>query len=211
MQRYRILFVGFALTTSQTTFGPTHGLMFCVHFCSSQLNFHSDPKQLFKLLPNSIEMSYSNHVPHFNPLCCPTVGLLRGVTSHFDRFQQLISSYKALNLALNEFCLPEIRGPGGCFTFIERVGVHCFAHFLNWLYPHFTSFAGNARVTLEGCRVDFFKRLILLNVLPVKAAVFNSVEKGLMLVTCDDHCDGLPLNYVHVQINRAVSNAFAQW
>ena len=170
--------------------------------------FQSDPKQLFKILPNSIQLSYSYHMGHFDRLCCPTVGLLRDVTSDFGRFQQMIRSYKAssLVLALNEFCFPDIRCPAGCFEFIERVGFVSFAHFLNWLYPHFNSFAGNARVTLKGCRVDFFKPLMFLNVFTVKAAVFNSVGRGLMLVTCNDHRDGLPLNYVHVPFNPAVGN-----
>ena len=170
--------------------------------------FHSDQKHLFEILPNTIQLSYSYHMGHFDPLCCPTVGLMRDVTSDFGRFQQMIRSYKAssLVLALNEFCFPDIRCPAGCFEFIERVGFISFAHFLNWLYPHFTSFAGNARVTLKGCRVDFFKPLMFLNVFTVKAAVFSSVGKGLMLVTCNDHRDGLPLNYVHVPFNPAVGN-----
>ena len=52
----------------------------------------------------------------------------------------------------------------------------------------------------------FFKPLIFLNVFTVKAAVFNSVGKGLMLVTSYDHRDGLPLNYVHVPFSRVVGN-----
>ena len=145
---------------------------------------------------------------HFDSLCCPTVSLRRDVTSNFGRFQQMIRSYTASSLvpAFNESCFPDIRCSADCFEFIERVGFISFAYFLNWLYPHFTFFSGNARFTLEGCRVHFFKPLIFLNVFTVKAAVFNSVGKRLMLVTSYDHRDGLPLNYVHVPFSPVVDN-----
>ena len=84
--------------------------------------------------------------------------------------------------ALNKYCFPNIRCPAGCFEFIEKTEGIFFAHFLNYLYPLFTSFKADSKKFLKGAREDFLKPLELLEKFKISPCVLVS-EKGLQLVT----------------------------
>ena len=102
-------------------------------------------------------------------------------------FWNLINNRTAKTLvkALTTHCFPNIRCPAGCFEFVEKSNGISFAHFLNWLFPNFTSFSANSRKFLKGAREDFMK-FTLLDKFTVSPCVINN-EKDLQLVTCLNH------------------------
>ena len=133
--------------------------------------------------------------------------VFRDITREKDDFLTLINTRTAKNLvtALNKYCFPNIRCPAGCFEFIEKTEGISFAHFLNYLYPLFTSFKADSKKFLKGAREDFLKPLELLEKFKISPCLIVS-EKGLQLVTCSDHKNGVLLKYVHVPTNPVATN-----
>ena len=171
--------------------------------------FNSNAEKLYKILPHEIKESYKQHMYTVHPSIVTTVNesVLRDITTEKEDFWTLINSRTAKNLvkALTKYCFPNIRCPAGCFEFVEKSHGISFAHFLNWIYPLFTSFNANSRKFLKGAREDFMKRLTLLEKFNVAPCIMVN-EKGLQLVTCGDHKNGVLLNYVHVPTNPVSGN-----
>ena len=94
-----------------------------------------------------------------------TESVFRDMTCEKKDFWNLINNRTAKTLvkALTTHCFPKIRCPAGCFEFVEKSYGISFAHFLNWLYPNFTSFSANSRKFLKGAREDFMKTFTLLD------------------------------------------------
>ena len=69
----------------------------------------------------------------------------------------------------------------------------------------FTSFKADSKKFLKGAREDFLKPLELLEKFKSSPCVLVS-EKGLLLVTCSDHKNGVLLKYVHVPTNPVAAN-----
>ena len=171
--------------------------------------FSSDAEKLFYLLPHEIRQSYKNHFNVIHPTVSTdtTVSNFRDITKEKEQFWNLIDTRKAKTLvqALTNFCFPNVRCPAGCFEFVEKANGICFAHFLNYLYPTFTSFNANSKKFLNGARDDFLEPVTLLQKFKISPCIINN-EKGLQLVTCSDHSKGVPLKYVHVPTNPVSAN-----
>ena len=171
--------------------------------------FSSNTEKLFKLLPHEIRTSYMQHLNNVYPAFTLNDhdSVFRDITREKDDFLTLINTRTAKNLitALNKYCFPNIRCPAGCFEFIEKTEGISFAHFLNYLYPLFTSFNANSKKFLKGARGDFLKTFTLLDKFTVSPCVITN-ENGLQLVTCLDHKNGVLLNYVHVPTNPVAGN-----
>ena len=58
---------------------------------------------------------------------------------------------------------------------------------------------------MKGARDDFVKPMIFLEKFNVSPCVISN-EKGLEIVTCSDHKNGVLLNYVHVPTNPVAGN-----
>ena len=171
--------------------------------------FNSNTEKLFKNLPHEIRTSYMQHLNNVYPAFTLNNhdSVFRDITREKDDFFTLINTRTAKNLvtALNKYCFPNIRCPAGCFEFIEKTEGISFAHFLNYLYPLFTSFKADSKKFLKGAREDFLKPLELLEKFKISPCVLVS-EKGLQLVTCSDHKNGVLLKYVHVPTNPVAAN-----
>ena len=171
--------------------------------------FSSNAEKLYKKLPHEIKESHKQHMYTVHPSIVRTVNesVLRDIPKEREDFWTLINSRTAKNLinALTEHCFPIIRCPAGCFEFVEKAQGISFAHFLNWIYPLFTSFNADSRKFLNGIRDDFTKPLILLEKFKISPCLVNN-ENGLQLVTCSDHKNGVKLKYVHVPTNPATGN-----
>ena len=76
---------------------------------------------------------------------------------------------------------------------------------MNYLFPLFTSFNANSKKFLKGARDDFIKRLSVLEKFTISPCVICN-EKGLLLVVCSDHKNGVLLKYVHVPTNPVAGN-----
>ena len=178
-----------------------HTLLFDTH------RFNSNAEKLFKLLPHEIKESFKQNKNTVHPLIATSVteSVFKNITSE-KKFWNLINNRTAKTLvkASNTHCFPNIRCPAGCFEFVEKKGIS-FAHFLNWLYPNFTSFSANSRKFLKGAREDIMKTFTLLDKFTVSPCVINN-EKGLQLVTCLNLKNGVLLNYVHVPTNPVAGN-----
>ena len=171
--------------------------------------FNSNAEKLYKLLPNELKESYKQNMNTVHPSLATTIteSVFRDITHEKEDFWTLINTKTAKTLveALTVHCFPNIRCPAGCFEFVEKSSGISFAHFLNWLYPSFTSFNANSKKFLKGAREDFLKRITLLDKFNVSPCVTNS-ENGLNLVTCSDHKNGVLFNYVHVPTNPVAAN-----
>ena len=171
--------------------------------------FSSNTEKLFKILPHEIRTSYMQHLNNVFPAITLNTNesVFRDITREKDNFWTLINTRTAKNLvtALNKYCFPNIRCPAGCFEFIEKTESISFAHFLNYLYPLFTSFDANSKKFLKGAREDLLKPLELLEKFKISPCLIVS-EKGLQLVTCSDHKNGVLLKYVHVPTNPVATN-----
>ena len=171
--------------------------------------FSSNAEKLFKILPHEIRTSYMQHLNNVYPTFTFSShdSVFRDITREKEDFWTLINSRTAKNLinALTKHCFPNIRCPAGCFEFVEKAQGISFAHFLNWIYPLFTSFNADSRKFLNGIRDDFTKPLILLEKFKISPCLVNN-ENGLQLVTCSDHKNGVKLKYVHVPTNPATGN-----
>ena len=171
--------------------------------------FNSNAEKLYKLLPNELKESYKQNMNTVHPSLATTIteSVFRDITHEKEDFWTLINTKTAKTLvkALTVHCFPNIRCPAGCFEFVEKSSGISFAHFLNWLYPTFTSFNANSKKFLKGARKDFLKPLTLLEKFNVSPCVITN-EKGLQLVTCSDHKNGVLLNYVHIPTNPVAGN-----
>ena len=171
--------------------------------------FNSNAEKLYKLLPNELKESYKQNMNTVHPSLATTIteSVFRDITHEKEDFWTLINTKTAKTLvkALTVHCFPNIRCPAGCFEFVEKSSDISFAHFLNWLYPSFTSFNANSRKFLKGAREDFLKPFTLLEKFNVSPCVITN-EKGLGLVTCSDHKNGVLLNYVHIPTNPVAGN-----
>ena len=171
--------------------------------------FSSNAEKLYKILPYEIKDSYKQHMYTVHPSIVRTVNesVFRDITSEKEKFWNLINTQTAKNLvkALTTFSFPNIRCPAGCFEFVEKSNGVSFAHFLNWLFPLFTSFNANSKKILKGARADFLKHVTLLEKFIVSPCIIHN-ENGLQLVTCADHKNGVLLNYVHVPTNPVAGN-----
>ena len=171
--------------------------------------FNSNAEKLYKLLPHEIKESFKRNMNTVHPLITTSVtdSVFRDITPEKEDFWNLINTRTAKTLvkALTTHCFPNIRCPAGCFEFVEKSNGISFAHFLNYLFPLFTSFNANSKKFLKGARDDFTKTLTLLEKFPVSPCVICK-EKGLQLVVCSDHKNGVLLNYVHVPTNPVAGN-----
>ena len=170
--------------------------------------FNSNAEKLYKLLPHEIKESFKQNMYTVHPLIATSVtdSVFRDITSEKD-FWNLINTRTAKTpvKALTTHCFPNIRCPAGCFEFVEKSNGISFAHFLNYLFPSFTSFNANSKKFLKGTRDDFIKRLSVLEKFIISPCVICN-EKGLLLVVCSDHKNGVLLKYVHVPTNPAAGN-----
>ena len=170
--------------------------------------FSSNAERFYKILPHEIKASFLQNIntvpPSINDV---TESFLRDVTAEKEVFWTLISmrTAKSLIKALTKFSFPDIRCPTGCYEFIEKTIGISFAHFLSLLYPSFTSFNANSKKFLKGARYDFIRPLTLLEKFTISPCVINN-DKGLKLVTCSDHPNGVLLQFVHVPTNPAIGN-----
>ena len=171
--------------------------------------FKSNAEKLYKLLPHEIKESFKQNMHAVHPLIATSVtdSVFRDITREKEDFWNLINTKTAKTLvkALTTHCFPNIRCPAGCFEFVEKSNGISFAHFLNYLFPLFTSFAADSKKFLKGARDDFTKRLTLLEKFTISPCVICN-EKGLQLVVCSDHKNGVLLNYVHVPTNPVAGN-----
>ena len=136
-----------------------------------------------------------------------TDSTLRDILVTKAEFWSLITRKTAESLvqALTKFCFPEVRCPASCFQLVEKTNSIGFPHFLNYLYPLFTSFHANSRKFLKTARKDFLKPLTLLQCFKVNPCIITN-ENGIQLVICSDHCKRLPLKFFHVPTNPVTSN-----
>ena len=171
--------------------------------------FNSNATTFYRLLPWQIKNSFKHCMNTVNPVLVNTVSdsFLRDISAYKAEFWSLINTRTAKSLveALTKFCFPYVRCPAGCFEFVEKTHSVAFAHFLNYLYPLFTSFHANSKKFLKGARKDFLKPLTLLQCFKVTPCIITN-ENGIQLVTCSDHSKGLPLKYVHVPTNPVAGN-----
>ena len=171
--------------------------------------FKSNTEKFYTLLPHEIKLSFKTNMSRVLPSVVTnnSDSTFRDITKERDDFCSLIGerSAKSFVEAVSKYSFPNVRCPAGCFEFIEKIGSISFAHFLNYLYPLFTSFGADSRKFLKGARMDFLKPVHLLDTFTVTPCVFNT-EKGLQLGTCSDHGKGILLKYVHVPTNPAVGN-----
>ena len=169
--------------------------------------FSSNAEKLFKILPHEIKASFRQHMNTVHPSINVNGSFLRDITAEKEEFRNLINmrTAKSLIKAMTNFCFPDIRCPAGCFEFIEKTNGISFAHFLNFLYPSFNSFNANSKKNLKGAREDFIQPLTLLEKFTISPCVINN-EKGLQLVTCSDHPNGVLLKFVHVPTNPVAGN-----
>ena len=171
--------------------------------------FNSNATTFYRLLPWQIKNSFKHCMNTVNPVLVNTVSdsFLRDISADKAEFWSLINTRTAKSLveALTKFCFPYVRCPAGCFEFVEKTHSVAFAHFLNYLYPLFTSFHANSKKFLKGARKDFLKPLTLLQCFKVTPCIITN-ENGIQLVTCSDHSKGLPLKYVHVPTNPVAGN-----
>ena len=161
------------------------------------------------MLLHEIKESFKQNMNTVHPLIATsgTDSVLRDITREKEDFWNLINTRTAKTYvkALTTHCFPHIRCPAGCFEFVEKSSGIFFAHFPNYLSPLFTSFNANSKKFLKGARDDFTKSLTLLEKFTISPCVICN-EKGLRLVVCSDHKNGVSLNYVHVPTNPVAGN-----
>ena len=169
--------------------------------------FSSNAEKLYRILPHEIKASFRQNMNTIHPSINVNESSFRDITAGLEEFCMLINTRTAKSLmkALTKFCFPYIRCPAGCFEFIEKTNGISFAHFLHFLYPSFISFKANNRKFLNGAREDFMIPLTLLGTFTISPCVITN-EKGLQLVTCSDHKNGVLLKLVHVPTNPITGN-----
>ena len=145
-----------------------------------------------------IEMVGLNHT--MNPL-------FRDLTNNIKHFFQLLSTHKGNNYisAMNLYSYPSIRCICGASTHLDTCGSVSFQHLLNYLDPSFVSFQANCTANVNCMRNDFFEKCDGRIVFELRPSIKLS-EKGLVLLTCEQHDKGSSLKLMHVARHPLVGN-----
>ena len=168
---------------------------------------------MWNCLPFSLREQYGDRVEEFLIGAAIKAPLFRDMTHELQNFEACQSSTQpeVVITCTDESSFPQTVCPCGSWLFNEECNFLCFSHFIASIDCSFDSF-GSDYTILNGMRGDYLERFDFLKVYDVMPGLVVHETKGLCMVVCKLHDNGLRLKYVHAPrhpLNSFISSVHA--
>ena len=185
-----------------------YGWASAIAYMLSNAKYQNIRCQLWDMLPARHKECWRGFAESVGINCCDLQrsAVFVDATERLSRYETMtksgvISDFIACN---DDYAFPEVRCPAGCFAYVDECACVQFHHFIAWKLGAVV-FNGDAKYFI-GARLDWPSSVEQLGCFSVRPSVVVDSIRGLCVLMCRHHGNGLLKSFVHVPLNPVLGD-----